>query len=162
MKGHENSSEPVRIANILFATDFSDRSEKARHYTRLLASRLGARVLVLHAIEDLEIPEQELDEQLVQWKNDLERSVKSKLDRLVAFFAESGVEVEGQLIWGKAWSVIFSAARAGPVDLIVVGSHGVANRQDHLVLGTTSHKVALASPVPVLIVRAEAPQDDPN
>lgn len=149
------SNDPAGITNILFPTDFSPLSARAEELAIYLASTCTASVLVLHAIEDLEIPEDEEDAQIMAWRRRLEKTLTGKLDRAVTAFREKGIEARGELIWGRAWRTIFERARRGTFDLVVIGSHGVANAAGHLLLGTTSHKVALSCPVPVLIVRAE-------
>lgn len=152
---------PVQIQKILFATDFSEYSEKAREQACYLANKLGANIFVLHAIEP--IPSVEIEDfEIRQWYRLLEKDLARKLDQEVEFFKQESVDASGELIWGSAWETIVKFAKDSAVDLIVIGSHGVRTREGRFLLGTTSHKVALASSIPVLITRSEQGAEPPE
>ncbi|MCS7312897.1 MAG: universal stress protein [Acidobacteria bacterium] len=145
---------PVQIRQILFATDFSHYSDRARDYTLTLARKHRAHVYVLHAIEVLYHMD-EKDPELREWFKTLERAMERKMADEVAFFQSRGVAATGEVIIGTPWKVILRFAEEVGVDLIVIGSHGIRTEEGRVLLGTTSHKVALASKIPVLIVRPE-------
>ncbi len=145
---------PVQIRQILFATDFSRYSDRARDYAVTLARKHRAHVYVLHAIEVLYYMN-EKDPELREWFKTLERAMERKMADEVAFFQSHGVAATGEVIIGTPWKVILRFAEEVGVDLIVIGSHGIGTEEGRILLGTTSHKVALASKIPVLIVRPE-------
>lgn len=149
----------VQIEKILFATDFSVYSDRAREYVRLLAKKLEASVTVFHAIEKIYFLEKEDDDfEIQEWYRDLEQDLREKLEREVAYFKQQGLRVKGKLTYGTPWESVVQYAQDRRIDLIVVGSHGTRTREGGVVLGTTSHKVVLTSPIPVLLVRADPPE----
>lgn len=143
---------PVQIRQILFATDFSIYSERARDYALTVARKFKAHVYVLHAIEMLYFLDQE-DPEMKQWFHALERTAEQKIQAEVAWFQERRVSASGEVIIGTPWKVIVRFAEERSVDIIVMGSHGVRTVEGRILLGTTSHKVVLASAIPVLVVR---------
>lgn len=149
--------DKTAIRQILFATDFSVYSEKARNHARLLAKSLGASVTVLHAIElihGLDANEPELKE----WYRNLEKRLQAKLEKELDHFRKDGIEACGTLVFGTPWEVVISCAVEGKMDLIIIGSHGARTAEGGILLGTTSHKIALASDIPVLIVKVDQPR----
>lgn len=148
-----------RIQRILFATDFSEFSDRARDYTLYLAARLGSRVDVLHIIERV-LPRGEEDGELHRWYEKLEKNLATKLEAELSEFRRAGIEVSGEMFFGDPWRKIIETADDKLSDLIIIGSHGVRTREGRFLLGTTSHKVAMASPRPVLIIRGEESRED--
>ncbi len=142
---------PVQIKHILFATDFSVYSERARDYALAVAKKFRARIYVLHAIEVVHYMHE--DPELREWLRSLERSLEDRLARELAYFQDYGIDAEGELIIGSPWRVIVTFAKEKRIDLIVMGTHGVRTLEGKVLLGTTSHKVALAASVPVMLVR---------
>lgn len=147
------------VKSILFATDFSFYSDKAREYASYLARELGSSVTVLHVIERIFSVERENEQyQIKEWYQNLEEELRGKLDGEISRFREAGVEVRGELVYGHPWETVVDRAEREGMDLIVLGSHGIRTREGRFLLGTTSHKVAMTSRVPVLIIRAESGQ----
>jgi nucleotide-binding universal stress UspA family protein len=147
-----SKTKPVRIRLILFASDFSTASETARGYTAYLAQRLGTEVRVLHVIEPIE-PQEEMDPELEDWYERLKKDLKQKLDQDVRFFTRRKVKASGEMLLGSRWKAIIRVAEEEGAELVVVGSHGIIGPGGQPRLGTTSHRVVLASSVPVLITR---------
>ena len=144
------------IRRILFATDFSFYSHRAREYGIALVRKLDVPVEVVHAIETVYSIED--DPELREWLQDLKRDLKKDLDAEVKAFADEGVEATGVLLAGTPWQKIIERAAETGADLVICGSHGIRTREGRAILGTTSHKVILTSPVPVLMVPSR-PQD---
>lgn len=144
----------VRIDRILFATDFSPHSNRARSYASALARSLRASVVVLHVIETVYALEE--DAELKEWFENLQNELRRDLDREVGLFHNEGIPADGSLAVGSPWETVIGQAHRSGADLIVVGSQGQSGRKQRHLLGTTSHKVALASDIPVLIVTEES------
>ena len=145
---------PIQIKKILFATDFSFFSEKARDYTITLARKFKAQVDVLHAIETIYYLDRD-DPEIVEWLHTLERELERRMDETLEVFHRYGLSARGELIFGTPWKVVVKYAEDRGMDLVVIGSHGLRTDEGQILLGTTSHKIALTSPVPVLIVRPD-------
>lgn len=146
-----------RIQHILFATDFSVYSDKARDHACLLAESLGASVTVLHAIELIQGLDPN-DPELKEWYRNLEKKVRVKLENELDCFRKKGIEACGTVVFGTPWEVVISCAEEAKMDLVVIGSHGARTAEGGILLGTTSHKIALASDIPVLIVKVDQPR----
>ncbi len=153
--------QTVSIQRILFATDFSPYSVKAREHTLLLAERLGASAVVFHAIERMAAIEPD-DREMQRWFERLEQKLRRKLDRELDCFRERRVEASGELQYGTPWKAVITYAEENSIDLVVVGSHGPQTREGRFLLGTTSHKIALGSRIPVLIAYAPGVGPDPS
>lgn len=138
------------IVRILFATDFSPYSAAAREHALVLARALGASVKIVHAIEPIRLPDD--DEDTRTWRETLRDDLQRKLDDEVARFTADGIAVDGALRSGTPWIEILDDADAEDASLIVVGGHGLTTGEGRVLIGTTSHKVALSSRRPVLVV----------
>ena len=141
----------MKIANILFPTDFSARSLAAREHALYLAEALGASVHLLHAIEPLNY--EEVDDEISNFYKTLEAQLKEKMSREKEVFDKRGVGTHSDIIIGPRWKVINNYALEKGIDLIIMGSHGIRTESGEVSVGTTSHKVMFSSPCPVLIVR---------
>lgn len=143
---------PKPPRKILFATDFSGYSERARGWALMIASLTGASVVVAHVVEFVDTS---TDERLQTWFEKLKREASERLAVEVELFRREGVGAVGDLAVGSPWEVVSRKCEEFEADLVVVGSHGLRTPEGRLLLGTTSHKVALTARPPVLIIKAE-------
>ena len=143
----------MSIKRILFPTDFSLYSEKAREYTLQFGEKLNAGIYILHAIEPLDYPE--IDEEIKKFYRELEVQMEKKLEEEKRFFEKKGLRAETNIVIGPRWRVINTFAKEKNIDLIIMGSHGLKTETGQIAIGTTSHKVIFSSPCPVLVVRYE-------
>lgn len=141
----------MKIEKILFPTDFSRYSQKARDYAVYLGGSLGASVHILHAIEPIDY--EDYDEEVAKFYQLLEDEIKEKLSEEVMYFENEKIKVHSSMVIGKRWKTINTYAKEKDIDLIVMGSHGIKREDGDISVGTTSHKVMFSSPCPVLIVR---------
>ena len=141
----------MKIAKILFPTDFAPRSKNAREHALYLARSLGASVYLLHAIEPLKYDE--VDDEIKEFYKTLEAQMGEKMAAEKDNFDKSGLSVHTDIVIGPRWRVINTYAEEKGIDLIIMGSHGIRAESGGVSVGTTSHKVMFSSPCPVLIVR---------
>ena len=89
----------------------------------------------------------------------VERQHRSMLDRVVCTLP-ADVPVSSILRRGAAAAALVEETRAGGHDLILIGSRGRGELRS-LLLGSVSHHVLQASPIPVLVVPTPTPARAP-
>ena len=144
----------MNYQHVLCAVDFSDESLEVGRRARDIAQKYGARLSLIHIVEDVNISlggGYELlpvlpdlpDEALLQ-------EARTALEKLA-----QQLEVKDIRLWVvNAISTkegIFGAVQEHHVDLIVVGSHGRHGLS--LLLGSTANAVLHGAPCDVLAVR---------
>ena len=132
------------MQQILVATDFSERSDRAIRRAGLLAREHGARLLLLHVVDD-DRPERLVVEEMSTAHELLEQTVGSVL---------SGVRCEANVVLGDPFKGIEKAARESAADLIVMGAHRKQFLRD-IFIGTSIERVTRLRVAPVLMVNAE-------
>ncbi len=142
----------IALKNILFPTDFSERSAVALPFAAALGRRYGAKVYVVHAISS-EIPPVEAGDlpPISYWKiSEQEMAILDRSDLL------RDVEFETVLGQGELWDVLSHAITAYEVDLIVMATHGRGGFK-RLILGSVAEEVVREAPCPVLTIGPEVP-----
>lgn len=140
--------------HILFATDFSEDAMRVGERAREIARKCGARLSLIHVVEDVNISlggGYELlpvlpdlpDEALLQEARTALGELAQRLD-----VADASLWVVNAISTKEG---ILGAAKDHPVDLIVVGSHGRHGLA--LLLGSTANAVLHGAPCDVLAVR---------
>ncbi len=140
--------------HILFAADFSDDAPRVGERAREIARRCGARLSLIHVVEDLnislgggyellpvlpELPDEALLREARELLGELARRLE--MEDAEKWVVNAPSTKEG----------ILGAARDHGVDLIVVGSHGRHGLA--LLLGSTANAVLHGAPCDVLAVR---------
>ena len=144
----------MALKNILVATDFSEPSAIALAYGRDLARSYGARLHVLHVIEDVMIRySSEIGFALPELQADLEKAARRDLDALVTDDDRRTIDVIPALdTSANIPGAIVAYARASNIDLIVTGTHG-RGAVSHLLMGSVAERLVRIAPCPVLTVR---------
>ncbi len=155
-----------KIQTILFATDLSENARHAFAYAAGMADAYNADITVLHVIEKLP-PKAELflvailgmndtDELREKSQSDLILKIKEHIGHFCAEMAErmpecrfspNAVLVEP----GNAADRILHHAGTGSYDALVIGTHGHGIIHETM-MGGTSRKVVLESPIPVFVI----------
>ena len=142
------------ITRILVPVDFSADSNRAVHYAAMLAGQVGASVELLHVVEDFSYGV--LSEGYAPNVPDLmQETINDAVERLASLQASvfpPGSDVDTVAYVGRPAPTILEYAKAGGVDLIVMGTHGRTGLS-HLIMGSVAEKVLRAAPCPVLTVR---------
>jgi nucleotide-binding universal stress UspA family protein len=126
---------PMKISNLLFATDFSETAAGARALAMALASEKGARLHLVHVVPTLMDP----------------GSATSRLQAEALTLGQEGCAVETAVLGGSAAAAIVRYARANAIDLIVIGTHGRTG-MSRVLLGSVAEAVLRLAPCPVLAV----------
>jgi universal stress protein A len=146
----------MQIRQILAPTDFSACSKQAVACAYELAQAFGAKLALLHVVEDLPsyigfIPPAGAAMLLA----DLERQARLDLVEVLPEAEAAEVEVTRQVIVGSPSHEIIKVAAAEKVDLIVIATHGRTGFS-HLVMGSVAERVVRTAPCPVLTIRPTA------
>lgn len=140
----EPASE-VDLKNILFATDFGQGAEKAAAHAFSLAQEHGARLTMLHVIQEATA----FTEESVRQQR--EAAVR-RLQKLVPEGAENWCKPVFRATFGAAAEEIIIMARETNADLIMMGAKTVKNLAGHVPFGVAYH-VVIKAHCPVLTVR---------
>jgi nucleotide-binding universal stress UspA family protein len=148
------------LNRILVPVDFSAHSEKAIRYATTLANKFGARLSLLHVIEDPFVTGAWQAEVFVpnipELLNDLIKAAKTQLAERRKDLAAHGFIIETAVITGRPATAIVEQASTGKFDLVVMGTHGRTGLS-HALLGSVAERVVQKAPCPVLTVRDTAP-----
>ncbi len=135
---------------ILVPLDFSSKNAAALETALDLARQNGSRIFLLHVIEPVDyIPAVELK----SFYRELERAAKAKMKILAKKHVDGDIPMQQDLIYGHRARKIVEHARDQEIDLIVLSSHKVNPDDPAKSWGTLSHKVAILSQCPVLLVK---------
>ncbi len=142
------------IKKILFPTDFLEGSSDALPYAIDLAKRYGAKLYIVHVIQDVTqatgwyVPHVSVDELY----KDMEESARKELDRIFAEELRGFKDYENLIIRGTPAHEILDFCEKNDINLIVMGTHG-RKGLDRLIFGSTAEKVVKNARCPVLTVR---------
>ncbi len=145
----------IKIEKILFPTDFSEHSKHAFSYALSFAKEYGAKLYMLHVIEDVQYLANAymFDVPIMPSFSDMEQSrlkeMQEFIDREVS---DPTMEIEKLIRHGRPFIEIIQVAREEKVDLIVTATHGRGGLE-HVVFGSTAEKVVRKAPCPVLSIR---------
>ncbi|MEQ1896449.1 MAG: universal stress protein [Vicinamibacterales bacterium] len=143
------------VTRILVPVDFSPQSDRAVGYATTFGTRFGARVDLLHVVED--------PFALGAWEGDTERpdrralleglsvSARHRLDAMAGAFERLGVTAMVHVRPGRPAAAIHELAEECGTDLIVMGTHGRTGIA-HLLMGSVAEQVVRSAPCPVLTV----------
>ena len=135
------------IKNILFATDFTAITARAKDYAANVAKAMGAKMTLIHAIEPID----DATDEVQGFLESRRASAENKASALAKELAEQGIECDIKVEIGKRWQVVVTTATEGKYDLVVLGSHKIRDGEK-VYLGSTTHKVFFGSDVPLLVV----------
>jgi nucleotide-binding universal stress UspA family protein len=141
---------------ILVPVDGSDTSNKALVTALQMAREAGARVCLVHAIDELALYSgMEYDVNVVAIAHE---QAEKLLNDAVAMAKSAGVDADGKLMEPgmRLGDCVASAALDWKADLIVVGTHG-RRGMSRVLLGSGAEQIIRSAPVPVLVIRGEPP-----
>ncbi len=143
----------VEVEKILVPTDGSEPSVVATEHAVIMAKTFGAKlkaIFVDTGLEKLELPEEVMDDDLYQG---VHPSIKGLV--LAKTMAErNGVDCEAEVVLGGVAKRIVGTAQEWGADMIVMGDTGRTGLK-RIALGSVAEAVVKASPIPVLVVKAD-------
>lgn len=132
------------LTSILAASDLSSRSKPAVQRAVRLAEEAGAKLCVLHVVED--------DLLETRMRDEMRSAEEALTKQLDGFGLSRGDEVV--IATGHAFHVIGETAREHSADLIVMGAHRRQFLRDVFV-GTTIERVTRTAGLPVLMANSK-------
>jgi nucleotide-binding universal stress UspA family protein len=139
--------------HILVPTDFGECAEQALEIAIGLATKLDAKLTLLHVCE-LPVSAYAMYAQGLYFPMDeLEAAAKKALEEATAKLLTRMPNAESILASGTAVEQILSARKERNADLIVMGTHG-RRGLSRVLLGSVAEKTVRLCPVPVLTVPA--------
>jgi len=143
---------------ILVPVDGSPTAEQALREAIALARRSGARLRLLHVVDELAYVNG--FESAMNYLNEIVPLMREAGEKLLARGCAQaraqGVEADSVLVEqgpGAVCDHVAAQARLCKADLLVVGSHG-RRGVGRLLLGSDAEQIVRHAPVPVLVVRA--------
>lgn len=153
------------LNRILVPVDFSAHSEKAVRYATTIANKFGARVSLIHVVEDPFVTGAWQAEAFVpnipELLNELIKAARAQIDEIKKQLAAHGFVVETAVITGQPARAIVEHATDGGFDLIVMGTHGRTGLS-HALMGSVAERVMQKAPCAVLTVHEPAPAASKN
>jgi nucleotide-binding universal stress UspA family protein len=135
----------VELKNILFATDFGPGATRAAEYAFSLAQEHGARLTVLHVIEEAAAYTLESEKRLRELN----------IQRMKMFMppeSDNWCKTEFRVTFGEATEEILQQARETKAELVVMGAKRRKSFAGHAPL-TVAYNVVAKANCPVLTVR---------
>ena len=146
-----------QITNILLPTDFSEAALQATRYALEMARRFGAKLHLLHVIEDPVVYLPMFESYPLPSRQEFETFAKERLENWILPADREAVELEHRWVHGTPFVEIVRDARTHNIDLIVMGTHG-RGMVKQLLMGSVAEKVIQKATCPVLTVRPEGHQ----
>jgi nucleotide-binding universal stress UspA family protein len=143
-----------KIGKILFALDFSENSEHAFDYAYAMAKNFGARLIILHVIQEpvdlsgFYVPHISFEKLEKEIEEGAEKMMENFCRKMIADFTD----YETVIVSGIPYEEILRKAEKDQVSLIVMGTQG-RKGIDHLLFGSTAERVVRNARCPVLTVR---------
>ena len=141
------------MKRILVGVDGSKESRDAVNFAAEIAKAIGAQIVIASAVQGVAGIEgaPELVARAEDWAQK-ERERATELVKDVAKDVRNGAVVETLVLTGAPAIVLADQARAGDVELVVVGHRG-RNAVARALLGSVADRLVQISPKPVLVVR---------
>jgi nucleotide-binding universal stress UspA family protein len=139
---------------ILVPIDFSKHSAQALLTAKALAEKYGARLQLLHVVEDLRYPAFYMAERFAYFdiRPEVATRAKQELEQFYRDVQAPHVPADLHVIEGGAAHEIIKFTEKHATDLIVIATHGLTG-VEHFLMGSVAEKVVRRAPCPVLTVK---------
>lgn len=137
--------------NILVPVDLTDKNAIAVEHALKLADRGKSTVTLLHVIETLDLPFEEVEDFYKQ----LASKARRKLRQLGKMASGRGPELRYETSYGRRARAILDHIVDHENDLVVITSHRVEPGDPPSTWMTISHQVALLANCSVLVLRTD-------
>lgn len=134
---------------ILVPVDLTEKNRRAVEVARDLAELTRGSVTLLHVIEPLDLPFEELED----FYERLEDRAADAMYGLASPLREAGLGAERHVIYGDRAGEIVRYARENGFGLLLMSSRRFGPEGETENWATVSHKVAIMAQTPVLLVK---------
>jgi len=134
---------------ILLPFDLTEKNAPALDVAASLIDRESGSITILHIIELLDAPMEELEE----FYRELEESSRLKMEKAALPLRDAGLTVELHVRYGKRVPEIVKFVDESTADLVVISSHRIDPTDPARTWMTISHQLAMLIAKPVLIVK---------
>ena len=148
---HQGADEAIR--NILVPVDFSEHGSRALRYAVQLARVYGAEIDLLHAYEEIAIPDVYGVGPVLLPAQMVSARIEQALEQLAAEAQHYDVPIRTHVLIGHPALTVIDFADRHETDLIVLATHGWSGLK-RLLLGSVAEKVIRMAPCPVFTVRS--------
>lgn len=145
------------MKKIVVPCDFSDQSVSAFRFAMQLETVSKAEIHLLHII-DLRIlhdtvlmPVLSFEEEKLK---DLKQYAESRFEHLLEKFGPSDRKIKSKVDFGSPFRMILDYIDKHGIDLVVMGTKGVAGMRE-IFVGSNTEKIVRASTVPVIAVKGD-------
>lgn len=150
----EGDRPQVNIDTVIFATDFSNCSENAGRYARLLARYYSAKLIATHVFRSSQAA---MEAEALSHNLSREREDKvNRLSHLAHSLSTEGVQAKPILLEGATERAIAELAQKHAPSLVVLGTRG-AGRIERSFLGSTADRILRSTPWPCFVVGPHVP-----
>ncbi|MFL5416173.1 MAG: universal stress protein [Myxococcales bacterium] len=141
------------MKRILVGVDGSKESRAAAACAANLAKAMGSQVIVASVADvPVALAAPELMERVAEWQQDATKHAAALAKEIASEVARTGVTVETIVESGAPAETLAELARAGEVDLVVVGHRG-RNALSRALMGSVADRLVQICSKPVLVVR---------
>jgi universal stress protein A len=145
----EVRSDPLKIDSILVPLDYSEVSIKALEHALPLAAEFGARISLIHVLDEQPYPSEDPFRSLTLPVQRLIKDGKIKITNFAREHVPAYFLKEVFVLPGSPHQKIVETAKRRGVDLIVMTTRGYTGLK-HMMLGSTAERVIRHAPCPVL------------
>lgn len=142
-----------RFQNILVPVDFTKKNWTALDVVFETAVHNKAAVTLLHVIEEIDDGEFEDDPEVKEFYSRMEARSNRELETMSQRFVEAGINTQLKIRFGKRVVEIVNYSADHAIDLIVMSSHLLVDRNPAANVVTLSYQVSLLCECPILLVK---------
>jgi universal stress protein A len=151
------------FSRILVPTDFSQPSDAALDYARILAAKFGSTLRILHVVDDPSSSSEFVSDGFAPSTAEIQTALtahsRKRLEHLMTSMDRSRYHAHVDAVIGRPAEAIIDYAGATGTSLIVMGTHGRTGMA-HLLMGSVAEQVVRTAPCPVLTVHQVATADE--
>jgi nucleotide-binding universal stress UspA family protein len=151
------NEEEIVFRRLLVPVDLTPKNARAVEVARDLALQSGGEVFLLHVIETLDLPFEELED----FYDRLQAKATDAMRPHAEVLDAAGVSASGHILYGKRHEKVLEFAEEHGADLIILDSHRIEPKRPGRGFATLSYRIAITASCPVLLVKgAPAARDN--